>query len=221
MKKVFLILALIFGFITVSVEPAYSQGFYKNQSSNLKDRKSLNKDRDSFNKSRVSKDNQKLAKKMEKEGWKVNGGNPSLGYQLQVRDDFEVYRDDDNNRIYITGPGQGTASTRIKATKQAELTAQQALAAQIQTQIATLTKGALIEDMEIDEVSKSFVEGVLKRSEIIYNAYIHNPDGTYTVEQVWAVDARKLDQEVEELAKKEKKAELEGMRNELDEKVSF
>lgn len=199
-----------------------SQNFYKRQSQVLQDRKETNRERDKFSKGMVSKENQKEAKKLEKDGWKVNGGNPSIGFQLQTVSDFETYRDEDNNRIYITGSGSGSAKTREKATIQAQLMAQKEMAEQIETNIASLEKGGFINDkLEIDAALKGLVQATLKRSEIIKNLYKRDSDGTYKVEQIWAIDTRALEKELEKIASTEKKAELEKLHEELNQKIDF
>ncbi|MCH5345895.1 MAG: hypothetical protein J1E63_02225 [Muribaculaceae bacterium] len=222
MKHLKFVLVLLTLLISCLDSEVMAQNFYAKQKSNLKDRKEYNKERDSFNKTRVSKENKKLAKEMEKQGWKVNGGNPDLSYQLQVKDDYTTFRDEENNLIYICGSYQGKGNTLLKASLVAEQMAQRQLLQQIQTKFASLGRGSLInDDLDLDIATKTFVAGIIKRAHVIYNVYIKEPDGTYTVDQTWAVDARTLDKEIQDELNKQKKEELKEMHQELDDAIDF
>lgn len=202
--------------IATSTSDSAAQNFYKQQQGTIQSRKELNKDRNSFNKTRVAKENEKRAERDEKQGWKVNGGNPSLAYQYQVVDDYSTYRDDDGNDIFKLGSGSGTDKVRIKAGKKAQIDALTKLAAQIQIQLADLTKAVLVDDLELDEATKTLTNQVLNKCTIIMDKYIRNDDGTYIVEQTWALDLRELRKMEEEQRRQEAKESLKALQDELD-----
>lgn len=200
---------------------ATAQSFFERQKSTLNQRKDYNKERDKFNKTRVSKKNQKTAKDMEGRGWRINGGNPDLAYQLQVKDDYTTFRDEENNLIYICGSGSGDAKTREKATLIAEQMAQRQLMGQIETKLGSLTKGGLTGDTyDIESATKTLIAGIIKRADVIYNVF-KLANGTYTVEQVWAVNASAVENALQEEAKQQNKKDLKNLQNELDDAIDF
>lgn len=180
---------------------------------------------------RVEKDSRKTAKEYQKQGWKIMPGKLPLERQIQDSRYAELEKDDDGQRVYLTGTHIATGGNYSAAKKIADSRAKTELAEQLNSRIDQIIKDNISNknygegDIEVIDkfisVNKHLASARLNMATPVLEIFREGKNNTYEVQVFYRIEAKPAIKETKKLYRTELSKESEELAQKLDELLPY